>query len=60
MKPGTHLREIIEHRIANGELQGKSADEVMRTTVSRMSATRESQYTTRMSDGRYIVVSSSR
>ena len=30
----------------------------MRTTVSRLSATSESQYTTRMSDGRYIVVSS--
>lgn len=58
VKPGTYLREIIEKRIANGELQGKSADEVMRTTVSRLSATSESQYTTRMSDGRYIVVSS--
>ena len=30
----------------------------MRTRVSRLSATSESQYTTRMSDGRYIVVSS--
>ncbi len=58
VKPGTYLREIIEKRIANGELQGKSADEVMRRTVSRLSATSESQYTTRMSDGRYIVVSS--
>jgi diguanylate cyclase (GGDEF)-like protein/PAS domain S-box-containing protein len=58
VKPGTHLRDIIEQRIANGELEGRNADEVTRTTVSRLSATSEGQYTTRMSDGRYIVVSS--
>ena len=29
VKPGTTLREIIEHRIANGEFRGKSADELL-------------------------------
>jgi diguanylate cyclase (GGDEF)-like protein/PAS domain S-box-containing protein len=58
VRPGTHLREIIEHRIANGDLQGRDADEVMRSVLARMSATGESQYTTRLDNGRYIVVSS--
>ena len=56
MKPGTHLREIVEHRIANGELAGKSADEVLQR-CSPLERGGECQYTTRMSDGRYIVVS---
>ena len=29
VKPGTPLREIIEHRIANGEFPGRSADELI-------------------------------
>jgi diguanylate cyclase (GGDEF)-like protein/PAS domain S-box-containing protein len=58
VKPGTHLRDILARRMANGDLDGKDPDTVMRWVLSRMSATGESQYTTRLNDGRYIVVSS--
>ncbi len=57
VKPGTHLLTIIEQRIANGDLPGRSADEVMRAMLGRVTGTGECQYTTRMHDGRYIVVS---
>ncbi len=56
VKPGTHLLMIIEQRIANGDLPGRKADEVMRAMLGRV-GTGECQYTTRMHDGRYIVVS---
>ena len=56
VKPGTHLREIVEHRIANGELPGKNAEEVLQAMLDRLSGG-ECQYTARLSDGRYIVVS---
>jgi diguanylate cyclase (GGDEF)-like protein/PAS domain S-box-containing protein len=57
VKPGTHLRQIIEHRIAKGELPGKSVDEVLEAMLSRISGTGNCRYTTRLHDGRYIVVS---
>jgi diguanylate cyclase (GGDEF)-like protein/PAS domain S-box-containing protein len=58
VQPGTSLRQIIEHRIAAGLLEGRSADNVVTTMLSRVSRKGESHYTTRMSDGRYYVVSS--
>jgi diguanylate cyclase (GGDEF)-like protein len=57
VKPGTHLREIIEHRIVKGELPGKTADEVFEAMLSRISSTGGCQYTTRLHDGRYVAVS---
>jgi diguanylate cyclase (GGDEF)-like protein/PAS domain S-box-containing protein len=57
VKPGTHLRQIIEFRIANGDLAGKSADQVMEAMLARIEGNGECQYTTRLSDGRYISVS---
>jgi diguanylate cyclase (GGDEF)-like protein/PAS domain S-box-containing protein len=57
VKPSTHLREIVEQRIANGDLAGKTPDQVMQAMLSRVARTGECHYTTRMDDGRYIVVS---
>jgi diguanylate cyclase (GGDEF)-like protein len=58
VRPGTHLRDIIKRRMANGEMPGKDVDEVMRAVFGRMNPKGESQYTTRMGDGRYIAVCS--
>ncbi|MBX9591637.1 MAG: PAS-domain containing protein [Hyphomonadaceae bacterium] len=57
VKSGTHLRAIIEQRIANGDIRGKSADEIIQAVLRHISPTGESQYTTRTGDGRYIFVS---
>jgi diguanylate cyclase (GGDEF)-like protein/PAS domain S-box-containing protein len=57
VKPGTHLREIVEYRIANGDLVGKSAEQVVEGMLSRVGRNGECQYTTRLCDGRYISVS---
>ena len=57
VKAGTHLREIVEYRIANGDLVGKSADQVVETMLSRVGRGGECQYTTRLGDGRYVSVS---
>jgi diguanylate cyclase (GGDEF)-like protein/PAS domain S-box-containing protein len=56
VKPGTPLREIVERRIAKGQLPGRSADEIVKSMISRVTG-KASQYTTRLFDGRYIVVS---
>ena len=58
VKPGTTLREIIEHRIANGDFRGKSADELLRDDAASASPARSRPSTpTSSSDGRYIAVS---
>ena len=56
VRPGTHLRQIIEFRIANGDLAGESASEIMRAVLARIEGNGECQYTTRLADGRYISV----
>jgi diguanylate cyclase (GGDEF)-like protein/PAS domain S-box-containing protein len=56
-KPGTKLQQIVEYRIANGDLEGKTADEVMEAMLARVTGTGECQYTTRLADRRYISVS---
>ena len=56
VKPGTLLREIVARRIALGQLPGRSADEILQSMINRVSG-KASQYTTRLHDGRYIVVS---
>ena len=57
VKPGTPLREIIEHRIAKGEFRGKSADELVEERVKRVAGQATAQYVNELSDGRYIAVS---
>ncbi len=56
VKPGTLLRDIVARRIALGQLPGRSADEILQSMINRVSG-KASQYTTRLHDGRYIVVS---
>ncbi len=57
VKPGTPLRDLIEHRIATGLYVGTTVDEVldrMRERVARMNV---SHMTSRFGDGRSITVS---
>ena len=46
VKPGTTLREIIEHRIANGDCSGKTADEIMQPMLDRVGARARANYIT--------------
>ncbi len=57
VKPGTTLREILEHRLARGEFQGKSLDELLEDRTERVAGPRAAQYTNELSDGRQIAVS---
>lgn len=57
VKPGTHLREILEYRIANGDLVGKTADQVMEGMLARVTGSGECEYAARLRNGRYISVS---
>ena len=57
VKPGTHVREIVAYRIANGDLAGKTVDEVVEAMLARLSGTGECQYTIRLEDGRYVSIS---
>ena len=58
VQPGTTLRAIIEHRVANGEFRGKSVDQLVRERVERVAGPRTAQYVNELSDGRHIEVSS--
>jgi len=57
VKPGTTLREILEHRIANGCYAGKSVDEMLETMLGRTVEQDSSHYLSELSDGRCISVS---
>jgi diguanylate cyclase (GGDEF)-like protein len=57
VKPGTSIGEIVESRIANGDLPGKNADDVVAAMISRLQGNGECEYTARLSNGRYISVS---
>ena len=57
VRPGTPLREIIEHRIANGEYRGKTADELIGGMRERVAGHRVAQYASQLDDGRHIAVS---
>jgi diguanylate cyclase (GGDEF)-like protein/PAS domain S-box-containing protein len=57
VKPGFSMREIIEHRAANGDLPGKKTDEVLSAILSRLQGNGECEYTARLANGRYISVS---
>jgi diguanylate cyclase (GGDEF)-like protein len=57
VKPGTTLRQILEHRIANGHVIGKTADEMLNWMLSRVPHGKEAgHYTSQLRDGRYIAV----
>ncbi len=56
-KPGTPLREIIEHRIAIGEFRGRSADELLQDMRERVEGNTSVQYISHLMDGRHIAVS---
>ena len=57
VKPGAHLKEIIEHRIANGEFPGRTAEELIGGMRERMAGSKVVHYTSELTDGRYIAVS---
>jgi diguanylate cyclase (GGDEF)-like protein/PAS domain S-box-containing protein len=56
-KPGTTLRDVLEHRIARGEYLGKTADELVRERVDHVAGQKTAQYVNELSDGRHIAVS---
>jgi diguanylate cyclase (GGDEF)-like protein len=56
--PGTTLRQILEHRIANGDLGSKSVEEMLRSMLSHAPyGQKKGTYTSRLDDGRWIAVS---
>ena len=57
VRPGTTLRQILEYRIAAGYCAGRSAEDLLRSTLRRMSGKRSTQYVTELHDGRCIAVS---
>jgi diguanylate cyclase (GGDEF)-like protein len=56
-RPGTPLQSIIEHRIAQGEFPGRTAEEFVRSRRGRLGESRQADYVTELSDGRHIAVS---
>jgi diguanylate cyclase (GGDEF)-like protein len=57
IKPGVHLREIVEHRVAKGDYGPKSADEVLTPMLSRATGQHASHHVAELFDGRFIAVS---
>ncbi|NJO23830.1 MAG: EAL domain-containing protein, partial [Sphingomonadales bacterium] len=56
-KPGTTLKQILDHRIAKGYLAGRTADDLLKSMLGRTSPKRPGHYTSALHDGRYITVS---
>ena len=57
VKPGTTLRQILEHRIANGDVSGRTADDLLKSMLRRVPHGQAAgHYTSQLSDGRYIAV----
>jgi diguanylate cyclase (GGDEF)-like protein len=57
VKPGTTLRQILEHRVAKGYLAGRGVDDLLRSMLGRTSRHEPGQYTSSLHDGRHITVS---
>jgi diguanylate cyclase (GGDEF)-like protein len=55
-QPGTTLLQIIEHRIANGLVSGRSPQEIFDAMLRRRNGVNSDQFCTQLSDGRYILV----
>jgi diguanylate cyclase (GGDEF)-like protein len=57
VKPGTTLREIVEHRMANGLYAGLEVDGIVREMRQRTAGKRTSHISNRLPDGRIIAAS---
>lgn len=57
VKPGTSLRQIVEYRIANGHLPGKTVDDIVNAILNRLQGEKSAHHTIAMEDGRYVLVS---
>lgn len=57
VKPGTTLQQILEYRIANDHIEGRTTDELLESMLTRVPyAGGAGYYTTRLGDGRCIAV----
>jgi diguanylate cyclase (GGDEF)-like protein len=57
LKPGTHLREIVEYRVAKGQYGAKPVDEVLNSMLTRATSRRARHHVTELADGRFIAIS---
>jgi diguanylate cyclase (GGDEF)-like protein/PAS domain S-box-containing protein len=57
VKPGTTLREIVEHRCAKGQYAGQSIDRIVAAMRKRAGNSSVAHVTNKLSDGRTIVAS---
>ncbi len=57
LMPGTPLRQILEHRVANGHVTGKSVDDMLESMLSRVVGKKSGSYANQLGDGRHISVS---
>jgi diguanylate cyclase (GGDEF)-like protein len=57
IKPGTHLREIVEYCVAKGQYGATTVDEVLNPMLSRTASRRASHHVTELSDGCFIAIS---
>ena len=55
--PGTTFREILQHRINNGQYGARSVEDVMASISTHISGKPSSQYLSELPDGRCIAVS---
>ena len=57
IKPGVHLREIVEHRVAKGDYGTATVDEVLTPMLTRAAGRHAGHHVAELSDGRFIAVS---
>ena len=57
VKPGMHLREIVEHRVAKGHYGAKTIDEVIEPMLARAAGQNASHHVVELPDGRFVAVS---
>jgi len=57
VKPGTPLRDIVQHRIASGLYVGTTAEEVVQRMRERVARKKASHMTATLGDGRTVAVS---
>jgi diguanylate cyclase (GGDEF)-like protein len=55
--PGTSLQQIIESRIANGDIAGKTAEEVVKSLLAPVAGHKPAHYVNTLRNGRIISVS---
>jgi diguanylate cyclase (GGDEF)-like protein len=57
VKPGMHLREIVEHRVAKGHYGAKTVDEVVEPMLARAAGQDASHHVVELPDRRFVAVS---